>query len=247
MAFESAAGRGAAPAPPESKRIIRTLTAPLEQRWLPVLARQLPDWVTPDMLTVSGVLTSILIGALYGYSGKLPALLWVINALLIVHWYADSLDGTLARVRHIERPRYGFFLDHAADAITTLCVCLGLGLSPLMDLRIAVGLVIVYYLMMIQVLLRAYTLREFKISYGRFGPTELRLILILANIIVWTQLTWFTNARLTTVLKIPIHLMDVLAIAAGLAMLFTFIGTFTRTLRRLAVLEPPGRHHSDSA
>jgi archaetidylinositol phosphate synthase len=234
-------------APPESKRIIRTLTAGFEQRWLPVLARQLPLWVTPDILTVGGVLSSVLIGVLYGFSGKLPLLLWVINVLLVVHWYTDSLDGTLARVRHIERPRYGFFIDHAADAMAALCMFLGLGFSPHMDMRIAVGVLITYYLLMIQVLLRAYTLREFKISYGRFGPTELRLLMILANTIVWIEVTWFTSTRLFTIGRLPIHLMDLLALAAGLGMLATFLGTFSRTLRRLAVLEPPGKHHSDAA
>jgi phosphatidylglycerophosphate synthase len=180
------------------------------------------------------------IGLFYVLSGFNSAWLWAINALLVVHWFADSLDGTLARVRKIERPRYGFFIDHSADAIAALFICLGLGLSPHMDLRVAFGLLLSYYLMMIYVLLRAYTLHEFKIAFGRLGPTEIRIVLILANIVIWVQTVWFTSDRLWTIFNVPIRLMDVIAIGAGLSLAGTFIGTMIRSLRRLAELEPPG-------
>ena len=224
----------------DAKRIITTLTGPFERRWLPVLAVRLPAWVTPDTLTVGGMIASALIGVLYGFSGRFPWLLWIANFFFVVHWYCDSLDGTLARVRKIERPRYGFFIDHASDTVAALCVLLGLGLSPDMDLRVAFALLLSYYLMMIQVLLRAYTLREFKISYGRFGPTELRILLILANIALWVQATWFASYRLWTVFGVPVRLMDILGVAAALAMAITFVGTFLNSLHRLAAMEPPG-------
>ena len=224
----------------DASRIIRTITGPFEQRVLPVLARALPDWVTPDMLTVLGMIASVVIGLLYGFSGPFPEGLWLINLLLIVHWYADSLDGTLARVRKIERPRYGFFLDHAADSLAALCICLGLGLSPHMRLGVALCLLLGYYLMMIQVLLRAYTLREFKISYGRFGPTELRILLILVNIGLWIELRLLVKQTLFTIRGVGFPIFDVIGIVAAIALVSVFLGTFLRSLRRLAELEPPG-------
>ena len=229
---------------PEARRIITTWTGNFERKWLPILAAKLPQWVTPDILTMIGILASVAIGVFYLMSGFNPIWLWVINGLVVVHWLADSLDGTLARVRKIERPRYGFFIDHSADAVAALFICLGLGLSPHLDLRIALGLLLSYYLMMIYVLLRAYTLREFKIAFGRLGPTEIRILLILANIILWVQSVWFSSDRLLTLFGVPIRLMEVVAIGAGLSLAGTFIGTMIRSLRRLAELEPPGVRRS---
>jgi phosphatidylglycerophosphate synthase len=225
---------------PDAKRIIDTLTGPFERRYLPVFARALPGWVTPDILTITGIIASVLMGFLYWLSGEFPHWLWGINALLLVHWYADSLDGTLARVRQIERPMYGFFFDHAADSFTALAICLGLGLSAHMDLRIAFGLLTSYFLMMIVILLRTHALREFKISFGRLGPTELRLLLIGANTALWVQAIWFSSDRLWTVFEVPIRLMDLIGIASGIGLTVTFLGSFFSGMRRLAQLEPPG-------
>jgi phosphatidylglycerophosphate synthase len=230
---------------PDAKRIITTFTGNFERKWLPVMAAKLPHWVTPDILTAIGVVASIGIGLFYILSGFNSVWLWAINILLVIHWFADSLDGTLARVRKIERPRYGFFIDHSADAIAALLICLGLGLSPHMDLRIALGLLLSYYLMMIYVLLRAYTLREFKIAFGRLGPTEIRIVLILANVVLWVQSVWFSSDRLITLFRVPIRLMDVIAIGAALSLAGIFVGTMIRSLRRLAELEPPGTPHSE--
>lgn len=228
----------------DAERIILGWTGRFERKYLPRMAAALPGWVTPDILTVTGIVASLLIGVLYFFSKTSPTWLWVINGLFVIHWYADSLDGTLARVRHIERPRYGFFLDHSADAIAALFILLGLGLSPHMDLRVAFGLLLAYYLMMIYVLLRAYTLREFKISFGRMGPTEIRIGLILVNVVLWVQNVWFDSDRLATLLGVPIRLMDIIGIIAGLSIASIFIGTMVRSLRRLAELEPPGVRRS---
>jgi archaetidylinositol phosphate synthase len=98
-----------------------------------------------------------------------------------------------------------------------------------------------YYLMMILVLMLAYSLREFKISYGRIGPTEMRLLLMAANTALWVQIVWFSSDRLFTVSGVPIRLMDLLGIGAGLALVGTFVGAFLSGLRRLASLEPSAR------
>ena len=117
------------------------LLARHEARALDWLARRVPSRVTPDHMTILGVVAALGIGAAYWLSGRDPAWLWVASGLLVVHWLGDSLDGTLARVRKAERPTYGYYLDHLVDAVATAVIGLGLGLSPY--LLLATGLAIV--------------------------------------------------------------------------------------------------------
>jgi phosphatidylglycerophosphate synthase len=113
------------------------LLAPAEGRVLNWLAERMPARVRPDHMTILGVVAALGVGAAYWLSGRDPAWLWVAGGLLVVHWLGDSLDGTLARVRRIERPRYGYFLDHLVDAGATIAIGAGLGLSPYMGLATA--------------------------------------------------------------------------------------------------------------
>jgi len=168
----------------KAERVIDTLTGPLEERILPRMAEALPGWVTPDLLTFLGIVAALVIAA--GYALCSVSYWWIVlvNAGLVLHWYADSLDGTLARVRRIERERYGYFVDHICDAVAIFLVCLGLGVSPFMDLRTALFLAVGYFMMDVYVNIAAYTKREFKLSYGRCGPTEVRIFIFLANIAV---------------------------------------------------------------
>ena len=110
--------------------------------------------------------------------------LWVASALLVVQWFGDSLDGTLARVRGIERPTYGYYLDHLVDAIATAAIGIGLGLSPLMLLSIGTLIVVAYLILSINVYLESFAFNRFSIGYGYVGPTEIRLILIGLNTVV---------------------------------------------------------------
>ena len=110
--------------------------------------------------------------------------LWVASALLVVQWFGDSLDGTLARVRGIERPTYGYYLDHLVDAIATAAIGIGLGLSPLMLLSIGTLIVVAYLILSINVYLESFAFGRFSIGYGYVGPTEIRLILIALNTVV---------------------------------------------------------------
>src|SRR5262245_37924785 len=112
----------------------RFLLAGPERRLLRTIARRIPAWVLPDDLTRLGAAAAVAIAASYALANVASAWLWVATALLVVHWLADSLDGTLARVRQTERPRYGYYLDHLVDACSTAAIGLGLGLSPYMAL-----------------------------------------------------------------------------------------------------------------
>src|SRR5436305_7225666 len=157
------------------------LLARQEKRLLRAIAARLPRWILPDDLTALGVAAAIGICIAYLATNASHAWLWVASALLVVHWLGDSLDGTLARVRGIERPRYGYYLDHLVDAIATACIGIGLGLSPFMLLSTGALIVVAYLMCSINVYLESQALGRFSIGYGRIGPTEVRVLLIGLN------------------------------------------------------------------
>src|SRR5688572_10558259 len=165
----------------DHQRTSEFFLAGFERAVLPRLAKALPRWVVPDHLTGLGLLASTGIAVAYMLSNRNAAWLWVASAALVVQWFGDSLDGTLARTRKIERPRYGYYLDHLTDAYSTLAIGLGLGLSPYMLLAVGLAIVTSYLILSINVYLETYVFDEFSFSYGRLGPTEVRVLLILLN------------------------------------------------------------------
>jgi archaetidylinositol phosphate synthase len=163
-------------------RVNRSLTAALEQRLLHHLAAHAPSWLTSDQLTLLGFLAQLAAGACYALARYDPrALLGVILALLL-NWLGDSLDGTLARVRNQQRPRYGFYVDHAADIFGTLALLSGLALSGMVHPAIAVTMLLAFLILSAESFLATYTLSTFELSQGLFGTTELRLLLIAGNL-----------------------------------------------------------------
>jgi len=201
------------------------LLAVPEARVLEWIARRLPGWVKPDHLTARGVVASIAIATAYVLSNGDKLWLWAASVLLVVHWLGDSLDGTLARVRKSERPRYGYYLDHLVDAFATAAIGIGLGLSPHMLLAVGLTIVVAYLILSINTYLETHAFGVFTLGYGRFGPTEARLMLIAVN----------------TLLVLGIvgnGLLDVLGIGLAIAMIAALIGRAGRNLRRLAELEP---------
>ena len=167
------------------KRINDILLGPLERPALRWLAARMPRWVNPDILTGVGLLGSVVIFFSYWLTSITVHFLWLASLGLVINWFGDSLDGTLARFRKIERPKYGFFIDHTVDVVSTLLVVFGLGLSPYVRFDIACLALIGYLVMSIFVYVRMCVEGLFKISYGRFGPTEVRLIVIIANTIIY--------------------------------------------------------------
>lgn len=207
------------------------------ERWaLPRLAARLPGWVVPDHLTLLGLLASTLIGVAYALSNRNEAWLWMASAALIVNWFGDSLDGTLARVRRIERPRYGYYLDHLTDAYSTLVIGLGLGFSPYMLLAVGLAIVIAYLLLSINVYLETHVFEAFSFSYGNLGPTEVRLLLIVLNTLALTLGPLPFEA-----LGVGATIFDIVGLAAVFGMLGMLLLRSTRNLRTLAQLEPPRR------
>ncbi|MEM6326669.1 MAG: CDP-alcohol phosphatidyltransferase family protein [Bacteroidota bacterium] len=167
-------------------REIRSFTAPLEARVLPALARRLPRWVTPDHLTALALLAAVMGGVAYALAGRDLLWLHLASVAWVVHWIGDSLDGTLARERHIQRERYGFFVDHSADAVAAWLFLGGMAVSGLARpwlVLLVLGAYLAHMLHAAQVGLARG--RYVLAPIGRVGPTEVRLVLIGANTLVW--------------------------------------------------------------
>jgi phosphatidylglycerophosphate synthase len=209
------------------------LLAQPEARALGWIAERLPRWIKPDHMTVLGVLAAFGIAAAYVLSNGDSAWLWAASGLLVVHWLGDSLDGTLARVRRIERPTYGYYLDHLVDAIATAIIGIGLGLSPYLLLATGMVLVIVYLVLSINTYLETQALGVFRLGYGRLGPTEARIGLIAVNTLLALGVpAGFELAGL------GLTVLDVVVLGAAGAMAAALAVRAAATLRILAEREP---------
>jgi len=141
----------------------------------------MPKWVTPDICTIIGVMGALMIAGSYVMSRVDRNFLWLASLGFVINWFGDSLDGTLARYRHIERPIFGFFIDHTVDAFTEMIIFLGLGLTLYVSFNVACLALIGYLLLSVLVYVRTCVAGVFKISYGKLGPTEIRVLAILLN------------------------------------------------------------------
>jgi archaetidylinositol phosphate synthase len=159
-------------------RQTNAITASAERRLLLWMARRLPPWIGSDHLTLLAFLAMVAGGLSFWAAGHVHrfALFGVVIAL-VVNWFGDSLDGTVARVRDQQRPRYGFYVDHIVDAIGTVCLLGGLALSGYMHPGLALGLLVAYLTLSVEVHLATYCAGTFRLSYWRLGPTELRIVL----------------------------------------------------------------------
>ncbi len=166
----------------DAKRLQLSVLAPAEKRALLWLAPRLPAGVNSDHLTGLGLLALAGAGLSYWYSSRDVRALHLVNLCLVLNWFGDSLDGTLARVRNRLRPRYGFYVDHVVDALGALFLLCGLGASGFMSPAVAGGLLVVYYLLSIEVYLATYAIGSFHLSFWKLGPTELRVLLVIGNL-----------------------------------------------------------------
>ena len=170
----------------EAKRIQQSFLANLEKRTLIWLAARAPAWINSDHLTLLGLLSMVGAGAAYWWSSANRLGLVLVVLCLGLNWLGDSLDGTLARFRDHSRPRYGFYVDHVVDAFSAFFLLGGLALSGYMSPLIALGLLVAYLMLSAEVYLATYALGDFKISYYKMGPTELRILLSIGNLtLLW--------------------------------------------------------------
>src|SRR5882757_9123027 len=166
-----------------AQRIHGSLTAQAEKAALIWLAQRTPRWINSDHLTGLGVLAQLFAGVSYALARWNRHALLLVILFLALNWLGDSLDGTLARVRNQQRPRYGFYVDHMVDSFGALFLMGGLALSGYMEPALAIALLIAFLLLSIQSYLATYTMGEFHLSFWRFGPTELRILLAVGNLV----------------------------------------------------------------
>ncbi|MCV0382109.1 MAG: CDP-alcohol phosphatidyltransferase family protein [Erythrobacter sp.] len=213
-------------------RIQENLVARTERRVLNWLCARLPRWVTPDMLTATGMVGALMVFGGYVGSNLDRGWLWLAVAGYLVHWFGDSLDGSLARFRKIERPRYGYFLDHSCDGFATMLLVVGIGLTPYVELEAALIALAGYLLMSIHAFLSVRVLGELRLSYFNAGPTELRMVLIALTIAMYA-------AGREPPLIGQLNVFDLFVGGVGLVLVALFLLQTARTARRLAIEEPP--------
>ena len=168
----------------EATRSLTSILAPIEKRTLIWLARRLPGWVNSDHLTALALAAMIMGGLSFWMARVTPAGLLLVVLCLAINWFGDSLDGTLARVRNHQRPRYGFYVDHVVDAVGALFLFGGLGLSGYMSPLVATGLLVAYLLLLVETFLATHTLGTFTMSHFMIGPTELRILLAIGSLVL---------------------------------------------------------------
>ena len=166
-------------------RLQESFTSGLERKALIWLAVRLPSWINSDHLTLLGFVAMFLAGTSYAFARTNRSCLMLATIFLMLNWFGDSLDGTLARIRNRQRPRYGFYVDHIIDTFGGLFLMSGLAISGLIDWRIALGMFVAFLMLSVEVYLAAYTLGTFRLSFAKFGPTEIRLLLALGNAAIW--------------------------------------------------------------
>jgi len=194
----------------EATRKQESWLAPAERRCLHWLARRMPAWVGPDHLTLLGFGALFLAGASYAAAYWWPPALLLVNVWLAVNWFGDSLDGTLARVRNRQRPRYGFYVDHMVDSFGALFLIGGLALSGYMSERVAAALLVGFLLLSINSYLATYTMGTFRLSFWKFSPTEIRILLALGNAVA----LWRPTVSVFKLLEAPVRFFDVAGIVA---------------------------------
>jgi phosphatidylglycerophosphate synthase len=219
------------------QRVNDILLGPLERPALRWLSAHMPAWVTPDVCSGIGVFGAFLTLICYGLSNFDRNFLWLASFGYVVNWFGDSLDGTLARYRHIERPKYGFFIDHMLDAACQVMIFLGLGLTPYISFNIACLALIAYLLLSVLVYVRLCVVGEFRISYGKMGPTEIRVIAILINTLMYFAGPGSLEFTLGAAGRVAINIYDAVVVVITLLLLSFFVSTGSRQARLLAKQE----------
>jgi archaetidylinositol phosphate synthase len=181
MSTQSLIGHGDAVFAP-ARRVNQSLTAAVEKRTLQWMANRMPRWVTSDQLTALGLAAEIGAGVFYALARWNRAPLLLVCVCLVLNWFGDSMDGTLARVRRQQRPRYGFYVDHMVDIFGSVALMCGMACSGLLHWQVAIAMLIAFLLLSSESYLATYTLECFGMSQGLFGPTEIRILLIIGNL-----------------------------------------------------------------
>lgn len=219
----------------KAARIQTSILNAAEKRALVWLAQRQPRWVTSDLLTYVGVLGALVCGLGFALSSIDINFLWLSSLGLLINWYGDSLDGTLARVRGTQRPKYGFFIDHSIDAITITLMCVGAGLSPLLRFDVALCVLVAYLILSVYTYVTTICTGEMRLTYGKLGPTEFRLIVIIANTLFiytpWSKLSYTIAGEIFT-------LFDIIASAVVVIIMGLWMAQWLIDRKHLSRIDP---------
>jgi phosphatidylglycerophosphate synthase len=204
------------------------LLGPIERPLLQWLVARLPAWATPDMMTALGVIGSVIIFLCFWLTSIDKAFLWLVNLGFVINWFGDSLDGTLARYRKIERPKFGFFVDHTYDVFSQVLVFTGLGLSRYVTFNIAYFALVGYLLMSIFSYVHTIVTGVFQISFGKLGPTEGRVVVILLNTFVF----FLGNPRIVSS-PLTLRFYDMVVLLVGGMLILMYISYTLRATKKL--------------
>ena len=225
----------------KAERIQTSFLNAVEKKALIWLAHRQPRWVTSDMLTYLGMIGAAVCALGYALSNWNIYWLWLSSLGLFINWYGDSLDGTLARVRQTQRPVYGFFIDHSLDAIAICFFCIGGGLSPMFKMEIAMLILIGYLVLSIYTYICTILKDEFRLTYGGgFGPTEMRLFIILLNTLAmytpWLSIcyNWYGY---------EFGVFDVIGFVISVIMFVMWLSQFLKDRQLLAERDPLKPYH----
>ena len=219
----------------DANRVLVSVLAPAEKKTLQFLAARMPARINSDHLTALALLAMLGAGLSYWYASVSPVGLVMVAVCLAVNWFGDSLDGTLARYRHHQRPRYGYYVDHIVDAFGALFLLGGLALSGFMSPIVAMGLLVAYLMLSAEVYLAAHSLGEFKITYFQMGPTELRILLAIGTL-------WLFVRQSVVIAGHTYRMFDVGGVIGIAGMFITLVVTAIAHTRELYLAEPiPGR------
>ena len=224
----------------DAVRIQTSILNALEKKVLVWLAERQPKWMTSDILTYIGTFGSVVIAAGYILSAWNINFLWLSSLGFVINWYGDSLDGTLARVRKTQRPVYGYYIDHTVDCINEFIMFIGIGLSGLMHFSLAMVILAVYFMLTINVSINAHLKKEFRLTYAKLGPTEFRILAIIANTILALvrpisefALTFFIFGREFTLAS-----LDIVGIIVLLVLAVIYLSTIVKDGRGYAEMDP---------
>ena len=216
----------------DAVRIQTSLLNASEKKVLVWLAKRQPEWMTSDMLTAIGTVGAVIIAVGYILSGYNINFLWLSSLGFIVNWYGDSLDGTLARVRNRQRPIYGYYIDHTVDCLDEFMIFIGIGLSGLMNFELSLMILALYFMLTINVSINAHLKKEFKLTYARLGPTEFRILAILANTVL------VLSPSLTEFSLFGLSFLDYVGIVVFLVLLIIYLTTIAKDAKEYAEMDP---------
>lgn len=224
----------------QAKRIQTSLLNGVERKALVWMAERMPRWVTSDMLSGIGFVGAVIIAAGYMLSDININFLWLSSFGFVIHWFGDSMDGSLARVRQTQRPLYGFYLDHTLDVITEFIMFMGAGLSALLRLDVALLVFIAYLMLTLNVTINTHLKGEFRLTYAKLGPTEFRLIMIIVNtlLIYIRPLHEFSTIWNIGSCSLTMSGLDIIALGIFALLLIIYVVTVFGDLRDYARRDP---------